>query len=238
MRLFRLPKTVRWLIFSALLLLVFLTVYRYIVYLLFQAHLPGIKEGFKLALWYGFRFDLRIIGIITLILFLFSFYPGKHYFKSEEGKTVALWISGFFISVILLTYAADIAYLRNFNQRINGTIISDLAKSTPKGVVFKSKTEWLPIAVIMLAMIILYLFLMNKIHGVINNLKGNSNSVNRISWQIGLVLFCLIAIYGGFEKRPLTVNVAAARLTPSQLALALNPVESLVSTMPGRKKAQ
>ncbi|MES2646794.1 MAG: hypothetical protein V4717_07975 [Bacteroidota bacterium] len=235
MRLFRLPKTIRWILFSALLLLVLLTVYRVVVYLLFQDDFPGIKEGCKLAFWYGLRFDLRIIGTITLLLFLFSFYPGKHYFKSEEGKKVALWISGFLVTVTLLLYAADIAYLRNFNQRLNGSIISDLAKNTLKGNVYKTKTDWAPIAIIIIAFTIMFIFLMNKMHGIINNLKGNANYVNRLWWQTILVLFCFLVIYGGFEKRPLTTSIAAKRLTPSQLALSLNPFESLLSTLPAKK---
>ena len=229
------PKTIRWIIFSALLLFVLLSAYRYCIYLVFHDIFSGAKADTARAFWYGLRFDGRIVGIATLLMFLFSFYPGKHYFRSEEGRKLALWLFGFFITLILVFYIADIAYLRNFDQRLHGSIISDLAKNTDKGRVYKSKTEWFAITAIMVATIVIYVFVMNKIHGVISNMKGTANSGKRITWQLILILFCLVSIYGNIALRPLTVSSASSQLNEPALKLASDPFDAFFSTLPGRK---
>ncbi|CAN5426281.1 hypothetical protein BH10BAC3_BH10BAC3_26400 [soil metagenome] len=235
MAIFRLPKTIRWIVVCAILLLILLTAYRYCINLLFPNLFAGIKTGLGNAFWYGLRFDVRIVGGLTLLMFLLSFYPGKHYFRSEEGKKVALWVYGFFITMILVFYAADIAYLRNFNQRLNSSIISDLAKNTEKGIVFKTKTEWLAITGTMIAVIVFFILLANKLHGFITNMKGSGNTGKRITWQVITIIVCVLAMYGSFTLKPLSVSTAASRLTAAQLALALNPFEALFNTLPERR---
>jgi hypothetical protein len=205
---------------------------------LFPNLFAGIKAGLGNAFWYGLRFDARIVAGLTLLIFMLSFYPGKHYFKSEEGKKVALWVYGFFLAMILVFYAADIAYLRNFNQRLNGSLISDLAKNTEKGRVYKTKTEWLAITGTMFVVIVFFIFMANKLHGFITNMKGSGNTKKRISWQVITVMVCLLAMYGGVTLKPFSVKMAGSHLTAAQLALALNPIEALLSTLPGRKTGQ
>lgn len=234
MGLFRLPKTIRWIFSSAIMLITLLAAYRFSIYQLFPNLFGTLKTGAANAFWYGLRFDGRLVGTITLLLFLASFYPGKHFFKSEEGRKVALWVLGFLLTGTLAFYVLDIAYLRNFNERLNGSLISDLAKNTEKGMLYKNRTEWFAIVPGTVVIIVLCVYGWRKMHGVINDMKGTANFGKRLGWQVVLVLLCCVCIYGSFSLHPLTKRTAAQKLTPAQLTLALNPFESFFSTLPGK----
>jgi len=50
-----------------------------------------------------------------------------------------------------------------------------------------------------------------------------------------LVLLCLVGIFGGVAWQPLTVQNAKIQLNEPAFNLALNPFESLFSTLPAKK---
>jgi len=65
----RIPRLVRWIIATAIFFLLLMFLLRVGTYNTFK--LPGAREQqVARAFWLGFRFDARIVGILSLLLLL------------------------------------------------------------------------------------------------------------------------------------------------------------------------
>ena len=186
--------------------------------------------------WFGFRFYLRLVAAVSLFILAISFWPGLHFFKWAEGKKIALFLYGFFAALILLFCLFDIGYLHSFGMRLQGTLIGDIAKGTEKWSVFKSKTPWMPLSVGLVVLVGLFVFLINKLHKVINKSRTTDHRAVRSFWQIVMLLICIVAIYGRFAMQPLSLTSLRGQLPAAVTQLAANPFESLFSSLPAIKK--
>lgn len=230
------PKTIRWIGICALLLLAVLSLYRIGIYQLFPDVFNGAKKNAAQAFWFGFRFDVRLVAAISLFMIAISFWPGLHFFKWEGGKKIALFLYGFFATLILLFCLFDIGYLHSFGMRLQGTLIGDIAKGTEKWSVFKSKTPWMPLSVGIVVLVWLFVFLIDKLHKVINKSRTTDHRTVRSFWQIVMLLICIITIYGRLAMQPLSLTSLPGQLPAAVTQLAANPFESLLSSLPAMKK--
>jgi hypothetical protein len=153
MSLTRLPKTTRWIFIAACLFFVLLTLYRVVLYAIFSNLFTGSRPGILQAFVLGASFDARIMTLIIFFIYALSFWPGIHYFKTSAGKKLALGLFGFAAVIIHLFYMADLVHLKCFHERLNGSIISELAKHTPKGNLFLGKIDWLPMTAVLVLVV-------------------------------------------------------------------------------------
>lgn len=216
----------------ALLLFVLFTLYRLTIYLLFADVFAAVKPAVGTAFLLGAAFDMRVVAIIILFIYTLSFWPGVHYFKTKVGKKLALWLFGLSLAIVHIFNMADIVHLKCFKARLNGSIIPELAKHTPKGSLFMSKIEWMPMLASMVVIVWLFLFLVNKAYKLIAKMRGTDRPGMRIGWQLVIFLCCGIFIYGGFRARPLSIGSALKSHNSAVVQLALTSFESVIATLP------
>jgi len=188
---------------------------------------PGVLPSFLL----GVAFDARIAAIISVVLYTLGFWPGIHYFKDKAGKILSLWLIGFSMAFVHLFYMADLVHLKCFHTRLNGAIISDLAKHTARGNLFLQKVDWIVMLATMAFVIWVVVFVMKKMHRYFSKTKHGPAKSRRTAWHVAVYLFFIIAIYGGFRLRPLSASTLTG-YNAEAVQLALTPFESFFGTMP------
>jgi hypothetical protein len=235
MALLKMPKTIRWVGICALLMLVIMSLYRFTVYQFFPEVFVGVKSNSGQAFWYGLRFDARLVAMVSLFMLLLSFWPGLHFFKWTIGKKMALFLYGFFFTIILLFCVMDVGYLHSFGLRLQGSLVSDIAKGTEKWKAYNAGTAWIPLVAGMGVLAFAFIFLINKFHKSIGKSRGTDSHNVRRFWQISTVLICLILIHGRFAKQPLSFSLLSKRLPAGISRLSANPFESLYSSLPAIK---
>lgn len=226
------PKTIRWIGICAILMLVFMSCYRLGIYWAFSGTFSDAKSYTGQAAGYGFLFDARWVAIASLFMFLLSFWPRLHFFKWKEGKKMAVVIYGILFFFLVLLYAADVAYLHSFGQRLQGSLISDTAKGTEKWQVYKTGNMWWLLLLVIAMLTWSFIVAIIKAHKAIHKTRSRDNSGARLFWQILLAVICGIAIYGNIGRRPLSASALSGTLAPSAWQLSLNPFESSYYSLP------
>jgi hypothetical protein len=127
---------------------------------------------------------------------------------------------------------ADLVHLKCFHERLNGSIISELAKHTPKGNLFLAKIDWLPMTAVLILVVWVVIFILGKLHKNISNIRGVSKTGSRTAWHAVVFVLCIICMYGSFSTRPLSRNTAAKKYNGSAVQLALTPPESFFTSLP------
>ena len=104
MPILKLPKSIKWLFACAVLVLLFQTAYRMICFSIFKQDFAGASANLGSILWLGFRFDWKLVSIVSLFLLLLSVFPATHLFKTSLGKHTAFIVYTLFIAVLLVFY--------------------------------------------------------------------------------------------------------------------------------------
>ncbi len=232
MRILRLPKTLRWIAACAFLLMLTIVAYRVVIFFLFKDLFVNGTPSVTAAFLLGLAFDARIMAIVTVLAFALSFWPGIHYFKTKTGKNVAICLFAVALFVIHIFYMADIAHLRCFGERLNGAIISDLAKNTNRGNYFIKKMEWFILLASSIVLVLVFILVTSKTHKLIAKARSTSNSSVRIFWNSFLFVFLVILIYGGFRTRPLSIDSVSKNYNKQALQFAITPFDSFFGSLP------
>lgn len=232
MPIFRIPKTIRWILSCGFLFLILMSLYRISIFLFFDYYDIGGKQMLDIF-FMGVRFDLRVVSVFTLGMLLLSFWPHTHFFKTDIGRYTAFFCYFLFIVGLIVFYAADMVSLFVFKNRLNGTLISDLVKSTPKGLLYKQGAPW---TIIFLSTIVaswLLLLIVKWQHTRINRRSVSTDRKPiRVVWQIIALLLCIFFIYGTIGKRPLSTGLISGKLPVGSVQLSINPLESFFATLP------
>jgi hypothetical protein len=230
MKILRLPKTIRWVLGCAFLLLVMMNLYRLGIHLYFHA---GKPEGMSLlrTFWMGFRFDCRYAGGISLLVLLIGFLPGMHIFKRGTGKAAAMFIYSFFTLGLILLSAADFASLLTFRTRLDATLLTDLVKQTSRGKLLVKSIPWVTILIASGVITWIFFMIIRYMHYVISRTKSTLDRGIRIYWQTLTILLFVLCMYGRIGYTPLSPDIARHLDTPYEQLLSLNPVESLLGSI-------
>jgi ABC-type multidrug transport system fused ATPase/permease subunit len=227
---FKLPKTLRWVGLMALFLLLLLNGYRLGIYLYFYADQVRGSILYK-SFWMGFRFDFRIVASITLLLLLFSFVPGVHFFRRQAGKRLALLVYGLSMAGVFTLYALDLAHLLITRQRIDTQIVHSIKVGNKAGQEFLNTTPWITLALVVAVAVWLLLMLAGALHTAIGKQKSGEEAWVRIYWQVMLVLLCLLGLYGRLGRQPVHGGIARLLNHTAAERLALNPVQAVLDTV-------
>jgi phosphoglycerol transferase MdoB-like AlkP superfamily enzyme len=223
-------KLIRWSLLTGLCFLLLMSLLRVAFAYHFKA--PGTSLiDFLPAYGLGIRFDLRIVCILMLVMWLLGSLRFFNPYKSVVAKKI--WNVLLLITALVLVffYVADFAHYAYLKQRLNASAINYLQDAAISGQMVWQTYPVLRILLAMIVTILLLAMLFNKIYKVAD---GTAVAISKTRKVItGIVVFLLMAfgIFGKFSQFPLRWSDAFTLGDGFSNNLALNPFQSFFSTL-------
>ena len=231
----RIPKTLRWVISIAGLLLLVFTLMRFGLYLAFNKQGNSFSELFG-AFWLGLRFDLRVVAVISLFILILTAIPILNPFKRRGAKTFWSWFIFILCFAILLFYIADFAHYAYLTQRLNASVLNYLEDAA---ISMKMVWQSYPVTWLILALLIGSFLLGWIIRRIQRSIEKKSKISDRragiVSVAVTVVIFAFL-IFGKIDQYPLRWSDAFNLGNDYKAGLALNPFESFFNTLSFRHK--
>jgi len=221
--------------------LLFLTIYRFIFFLYFAdfSTLAGLNFYILKAFWMGFRFDLSIIAYInvpiTLLFIMCLFLKSNFVFR-----TVIYFIKHYYsivFSILFLLIFIDMGFFSYFKDHYNLLIFGIFEDDTIaliKTILFDYRFYVLVIIFVVLSAIICSLS-----KWTYKELKYNDRIFNTLYWKSGKKFVVIIMILslnficarGSFSMFPL--GLFYSQISPNQFLnkLCVNPIHPLADTI-------
>ena len=185
------------------------------------------------AFFLGFRYDLRYVAIIMMVVFILGLFKKTNPFSSIQGKKWVLGIWLFFSFNLFILYATDFVHFAYLHQRLNASILTYLENL---GISTQMMWQSYPIVKIsigfLLSMFAFYKFIQftyNKVAQKVTTTK--SNPLTHILFFL-LFAYCIVGniVYTGGQY-PLRWSNAYTLGSDYKANLALNPFQSFFSTL-------
>lgn len=224
------PRLIRWILFVSLWLLVAMAGLRGVIFWIFAASgtpFADVLDAFVL----GFRFDLRVVAALALVVLAFGSWRGLSPFRSIRAERV--WV-GFWATAVAglsLVYTADFLHFRYLNQRLNATVLGFLEDA---GI--SLGMAWQSYPLVRLALLVIGAtaagawVARRTLRGVAEKAEP-CGRWKRAGWWAGFTTVCLISLYGRVGQYPLRWSDAFDLRSDFSANLALNPVQSFFSSL-------
>nr|MBP7323868.1 LTA synthase family protein [Deltaproteobacteria bacterium] len=230
------PKTIRFLVLSVMVNLLFFTALRIAFWLVFDDPNDSLPSEFLHKSFYlGLKFDLRLALLIHLPLLLFAWMKPVALFSTAKGNK--LW-SGYLCTanaLIFFMYFVDLAHYGYLEERMDATVLSFLYNPLISfQMVMESYAVFL-FLMILAVLVMLYAFLIKRALLML----GQGVAVAQPTWKktiIASLTVVLVAagIYGKLSYYPLRWSDAFYSNHSFASALALNPVLYFLSSLKNR----
>jgi phosphoglycerol transferase MdoB-like AlkP superfamily enzyme len=195
---------------------------------------PASETGSNMEEFFlGFRYDLRYVAIIMMVVFILGLFKKTNPFSSIQGKKWVLGIWLFFSFNLFILYATDFVHFAYLHQRLNASILTYLENL---GISTQMMWQSYPIVKIsigfLLSMFAFYKFIQftyNKVAQKVTTTK--SNPLTHILFFL-LFAYCIVGniVYTGGQY-PLRWSNAYTLGSDYKANLALNPFQSFFSTL-------
>ncbi|MEY4938510.1 MAG: hypothetical protein RIQ93_245 [Verrucomicrobiota bacterium] len=225
------PRSIRWIISLAVFFLAAMAVMRLGAYYAFSANQVTLSRAWP-AFWLGFRFDARVVAAALLPALLLGGIPGLRPFRDKGGRR--FWVSAFsvFSALLIALYVVDYLHFRYLNQRLNASVLGFL---TDAGISARMAWESYPVIWIGIGMALAgggAAWAIARLHGLAAAAgSGPERRAVRATWSVAAVLLCLLGIFGRASQYPLRWSDAYNLRSEAAAHLALNPVESFLSSL-------
>jgi phosphoglycerol transferase MdoB-like AlkP superfamily enzyme len=224
------PRLIRWLGALALLFLVVMTLLRCATHLAFTSERVTGSQLFA-ALWLGVRFDARVVATGLLPLLVLGSVPRLNPYRSDGARRAWLGLLTVAGGALAVCYAADFLHFRYLGQRLGATALAFLEEGRiSAAMVWQSY----PVLRIVLGLSLATWALAVAMGWLQRRIPESTNPARRAvsaGWFTFTLLACLVAIFGRLSQYPLRWSDAFALRDAASAQLALNPVESLVSSL-------
>lgn len=220
------PRLVQWVASIVLFLVVLLSLFRFIFYLVYKPagyHFSG--KGFLL----GLRFDLRVaaaMGLLVLLLCAVPLLNPFKYYKARRFWNVLLPL--LFLPVFLL-YVVDYFHYDYLQQRLNASVLNYLHDA---GISLSMVWQTYPVIwgfLLIAAVMVLLIFGFYRL--LVYFQKRQAASKLARLWLVPLVAFLALGCWGTVTQFALRWSDAFALNNAFTTQLALNPVQSFFSTL-------
>jgi phosphoglycerol transferase MdoB-like AlkP superfamily enzyme len=211
---------------------------RWLLVIIFKTNISK-TISLKAAYWLGFRYDLRIVAIVMMLLFIVGSIPALHPINKKWGRRIALTIWTLFIIVLCVFYAVDFGYYAYLQQRVNANVLSFLqdAKISFSMMWQSYRLGWNSLALI--GAILLLRWLVQLSYNFILSKSNYSTKKSSIVWGLVFVLFVGYSIVGRVVVKggqfPLRWSDAFSLGSDYAANVALNPFQSFFSTLSFRE---
>ena len=231
----RIPRLLRWIFSLILVLLMLMTLARFLFY---WSYNPPGKAFSGSAFIMGLRYDARVVAVIALAMLILCAIPFLNPFKYAPAKRFWNILLPILFTLIVFFYAADYYHFDYLHQRLNASVLNYLQDAGISG-----NMVWQSYPVVK---IILFLLLMAGVawyfsRKLLRHYQAQTPSGTRrgIGFYILAVLLLAQCVVGKIVIRPgqfpLRWSDAYTLSDDFKANLALNPFQSFFSTLSFRR---
>ncbi len=179
----------------------------------------------------GIRYDLRIICIVSLVLFLIGSIRFLHPLNKKAGRRTALILWMIFILIFIFFYLIDFTNYAYLSQRMNANLLNYLEDA---GISLKMMWQsypviWMIIGILGGAALLIWIVKSTYNHVLSKPIVATKRS--RIAWGIAFFLLLALGIFGRVGQYPLRWSDAYGLGNDYEANLALNPFQSFFSSL-------
>lgn len=226
----KIPRYIRWIGEVGIVFLLLMTLLR--IALVYSFRTPSQKLTSLIdAYLLGMRFDLRIVGIACLVLFLIGSIPPLHPVRKKWGKRVAFWLWGVFVIILTIFYVVDFANYAYLSQRMSATLLN-YAEDTK--ISFGMAWQTYHLGWILLGLVVVVIGVLSIIRITYNrilSLPAHNNRKIQAAWAVTFFLALALGIFGRIGQYPLRWSDAFDLESDYAANIALNPFQSFFSTL-------
>ncbi len=224
------PRLIRWIVSLGLFFLGIMTLLRLGAYLAFSRELVPFAEA-EPAFWLGLRFDVRVVAGAMLPLLVLGSFSFLDAFAAPFGRRFWCVLLGGFSAFLLVFYTSDFLHYRYLNQRLNASVLGFLQDAKiSAGMVWQSY----PVVRIMLGLVVglvACLAAIRFLHRRVATAPTSPRKRVRVAWFVAASVACLLGIWGRVGQYPLRWSDAFNLRNDALANLALNPVQSFLSSL-------
>jgi phosphoglycerol transferase MdoB-like AlkP superfamily enzyme len=229
----RIPKTLLWVLNLLIIYVLLFTLFRFLLVVVFMPDNEPVISLFP-SFWLGFRYDLRWISVLLLPIVLLSTSPRFSPYYSVQNKKVWTWYLAITTFFVILIYTIDFGCFSYYRVRLGATVFNfadDAAIATV--MLWESyPVVWMISGLVLLVLAMRLLF--HRLHNTVYSKTQGKGILYKRKWFFMTTLFLGILIYGGFPQ-PLKWNTAFQMKNDFNGYLALNPLQTVFSTLGNRK---
>lgn len=229
----RIPRLLRWIVSVLLLLLLVMTLARFIVFWKFNP--PG-KAFSGSAFIMGLRFDARVLAIIGLLMLLLCSLSFLNPFKNGNARRFWNILLPVIFLLMLFVFAIDFYHFDYLHQRLNATVLNYLQDA---GISFNMMWQSYPLLKITIALVLVF-FLARFLFGRLLARYQQQDAFYKRKGIFAYLISVLILggfIFGKLGQFPLRWSDAYTLSDDFKANLALNPFQSFLSTLSFRNSS-
>ena len=232
--LFKIPKTIRWVINLFLIFLLIFTLYRLAIFFAFKPASFSFADAVP-SFFMGLRYDLRWISIVLLPIVLLSMKREWSPFFSSKNKIGWTWYLAIITFFLFFFFAAGFG---NFSYNHTPLDAGAMNFAEDPGISLQMMWQTYPLVWMILGLIIavlLFRWMYHKSHWqVIKSTDGKGIPYRRKFFTIAAFILCLF-IYGSLTWSPLKRSDSFKFRDSFKSYVAINPLQNFFSTLKGRK---
>ncbi len=233
MKLFlKLPKLLRFLLIFIPLLTLLYVLLRVVFYMLYSdPSSPLIFSDLIKSMWLGLRFDLRMVVLMVVPLFIFGGIKWVSPFKHNFFRYFWLVYLSAVFAFYFMFYAVDFGHYAYLNTRLDFTAMRFVENAAISAeMVWESyPVIWITVGIILVN--IIFIYLTNRLLQLITNQEDAVFSIKKgFAFGFGAFLILLVAGYSKFSQYPLRWSEAAFSKHPFATQLTYNPVHYFFDT--------
>jgi phosphoglycerol transferase MdoB-like AlkP superfamily enzyme len=223
----RIPKLLRWIFSVVIILLVTMTIFRFIFYF---AYNPPAKAFSGSAFIMGLRFDARIASIVGLSIMLLGIIPFLDPFKNVGARKFWNFLLPLLFVLLVLLYVIDFYHFDYLHQRLNATVLNYLQDVGISFTMMRQTYPLVTIGIVLVIVIVISVFIFKRL--LASYLQKDSFYKRRgIAFYVITFLLFGILIFGKISQFPLRWSDAFTLSDDFKANLALNPFQSFFSTL-------
>ena len=222
----KLPKLIRFAVTLMGTLLLAMMAYRLFFFFHYR---PASKPFSGSMILMGLRYDLRIVAVIGLSIFiLFSIFKP---FNSPKKQKIFIILLAIMFFIFLVFYGGDFYYYDYLKQRLSAAVLNFAQDAAISARMMWQTYPLIKILIIVIVLMALFVVFIKKLF---SKAMKNTGAVNRKGNTIFSLLFILIsavAIFGKLGQYPLRWSDAFTLSDDFKANASLNPFQSFFSSM-------
>ena len=224
------PPLIRWILGLAVFFLAGLTALRAGAYLAFKPDTATWAQAWP-AFVLGARFDFRVVATAMLVLLALGAWPLTGAFRGPAARRGWIAALGGFSAALAVLYTCDFLHLSYLNQRLNASALGLLADTKISATMV---WETYPVLRLLLVIALAITGCVAVARGLHTRAAAGSAPTRRWvrgAWYAGAAMVCVVGVFGRVGQYPLRWSDAFALRGDFSAHLALNPVESFLSSL-------
>lgn len=207
-----------------------MTLARVLAYLAFGASDAALAQNWP-AFWLGLRFDARVVAGILLALLVLGSVRWFDPFSRQGARRLWLTVLTVFSGVLLLVYVVDFLHFRYLNQRLNASVLGFAADARISAAMAWQTYPVIRITVGVILGVAFAAWALARSHRRTAAAPESPRKAVRFTWFAVAFVSCAVGIFGRVGQYPLRWSDAFNLRNDAMANLALNPVQSFLSSL-------